>query len=52
MNPESAPANARLLRNRGRRKPGFFEDVTASAGVALDGVHGKIPGSFSFASRT
>lgn len=30
------PAHARLLRNRGAANPGYFEDVTLTAGVAMD----------------
>lgn len=30
--------NTRLLRNIGRSKPGYFEDVTVSAGVAMEAV--------------
>ena len=33
-------SNSRLLHNRGAAAPGFFEDVTETAGVRLDGVHG------------
>lgn len=31
---DDAPSHARLLRNRGAQAPGFFDDVTAAAGVA------------------
>jgi len=30
------PGHTRLLRNRGASQPGFFDDVTAAAGVAID----------------
>ena len=50
LNPTGSLANSRLLRNLGTANPGYFEDVTQGAGVALDGV-GPRPGSFSFASR-
>ena len=33
--PEPNPGHARLLRNRGADAPGYFEDVTDAAGVAL-----------------
>jgi hypothetical protein len=33
--PIGTPTHARLLRNRGAAAPGFFEDVTASAGIAI-----------------
>jgi len=50
-NPANAPANTRLLRNRGVEAPGYFEDVTAEAGVVMDGVVPKEPrasGTFAF----
>jgi len=51
-NPTGALSNSRLLRNLGAVNPGFFEDVTASAGVALDGViGGPEDGTFAFASE-
>jgi enediyne biosynthesis protein E4 len=34
---EPSRNHARLLRNRGTSRPGFFEDVTESAGVAVGG---------------
>ncbi|MBM4434554.1 MAG: CRTAC1 family protein, partial [Chloroflexi bacterium] len=34
----SGHSHARLLRNLGAAKPGFFEDVTEAAGVALEGI--------------
>ncbi len=43
-NPQSARSNARLLRNRGSAAPGYFEDRTDSAGVALEGVPIGVPG--------
>jgi hypothetical protein len=42
-----APSNARLLRNRGAEAPGYFEDVTDAAGVALEGPDGV----FALSSR-
>jgi hypothetical protein len=39
------PGHMRLLRNRGAAQPGFFDDVTASAGVAI-----PIEDSWGFAS--
>jgi hypothetical protein len=53
-NPLGAPANSRLLRNRGEEAPGSFEDRTNAAGVALDGASGLpvgISGSFALSSR-
>lgn len=48
------PSHARLLHNRGADQPGWFDDVTATAGVSLDdvwsvvdtaaGVYGFAPG--------
>jgi enediyne biosynthesis protein E4 len=35
INPMEGRSHARLLRNKGAIQPGFFEDVTESAGVAL-----------------
>jgi hypothetical protein len=44
------PSHARLLRNLGPSEPGFFEDVTDTAGVNVDdvylGVNGLIDGTF------
>lgn len=34
--PNSQPSHSRLFRNLGRAHPGFFEDVTDRAGVALE----------------
>ncbi len=58
VNPYGALSNARLLHNRGAEGPGlagFFEDVTDSAGVALNDITGNTtqpqPGNFSFASH-
>jgi hypothetical protein len=50
-NPTAAPSNARLLRNRGIAQPGHFDDVTASAGVVLDGIPGTRTGTFPFSPR-
>ncbi len=53
-NRRSAPSHARLLRNLGPRRSGYFEDVTASAGVALDTIpplREDLGFGFSFASR-
>ena len=38
------PSHARLLRNRGAEAPGYFTDVTASAGVQLDNVESQALG--------
>jgi hypothetical protein len=48
-----APSNSRLLRNRGASNPGYFEDVTVAAGVALEdsqptGPGGSWQGVYSF----
>jgi hypothetical protein len=51
FNPGLPPANARLLRNRGAAQPGFFDDTTDEAGVALDGVVGSNLGTFAFTPR-
>jgi hypothetical protein len=49
---EPANAHARLLRNRGAEKPGFFEDVTGAAGVSMTGAesltNSGLNGDFSF----
>ncbi len=53
-NPQGARSNARLLRNLGSEAPGFFEDVTDAAGVALDDVPTTDPdvaGTFALSSR-
>ncbi len=51
--PLGTPAHARLLRNRGGAAPGFFEDVTDTVGVALDGASDPagVTGTFAFSSR-
>ncbi len=41
---DRAPSHARLLRNRGTEAPGYFTDVTMSAGVQLDGVQSQALG--------
>ncbi len=54
INPTGALSNSRLLRNRGTLQPGFFDDVTQAAGVALDAVPPAEPavsGTFGFASE-
>ncbi len=38
QNPTQAMSNNRLLRNRGAQQPGYFDDVTLTAGVSMDGV--------------
>ena len=48
------PSHGRLLRNRGAEAPGFFDDVTAAAGVVLDEIASQAgfdrhTGSYSFA---
>lgn len=50
-----ATAGVRLLRNRGADAPGYFEDVTEEAGVAMDGVVSQTQrdlteGTFAFGS--
>ena len=53
-NPTHAPSNARLLHNRGAQAPGYFEDVTAAAGVGFDGIVPKDPkasGVFAWTPR-
>lgn len=44
------PSHARLLRNLGPDQPGYFEDVTLAAGIAVDDVwqtvDGNVPGTF------
>jgi hypothetical protein len=53
-NPTNAPANIRLLRNRGAAAPGHFVDVTVAAGVAYDGIvdiDPKVNGTWAFTSR-
>ncbi|GIW46099.1 MAG: hypothetical protein KatS3mg077_3381 [Candidatus Binatia bacterium] len=49
--PPVAPPVSHLFRNRGVRAPGYFDDVTLSAGVALDTVPGSQPGIFPFTPR-
>ena len=41
---DRAPSHARLLRNRGAEAPGYFMDVTLSAGVQLDDVQSQALG--------
>ncbi len=53
-NRDNAPANIRLLRNRGAAAPGSFVDVTDAAGVSYDGIPDidpKINGTWAFTSR-
>ncbi len=52
-NTTGALSNSRLLRNLGSANPGFFEDVTQAAGVALDGVDGGASetGTYAFTSK-
>ena len=50
------PSHSRLLRNRGREAPGFFEDVTVAAGVSIGDLparnsHMSFPGAFSFSAE-
>ena len=49
---EPANEHARLLRNLGAEKPGFFEDVTEAAGVSMTGAESLtrsgLHGDFSF----
>ena len=53
QNPDGAPHNTRLFRNLGIQQPGFFEDVTEAAGVAMDNIESTAPNadSQSFTSR-
>jgi hypothetical protein len=51
-----APSNSRLLRNKGAVSPGYFEDVTVAAGVALESGTANTPGGswggvFSFTPK-
>ena len=41
---DRAPSHARLLRNLGAEAPGYFADVTVSAGVQLDDVESQALG--------
>lgn len=43
-----APSNARLFRNLGARRPGFFEDQTEQAGLTISVTGGWLPGHFAF----
>ena len=51
--PTGSRSNARLLRNRGALAPGFFDDATDAAGVAIDGIPSMGPrmGAFPFTPR-
>lgn len=44
--PSGTPSHNRLLNNRGASEPGYFDDVTESAGVSLDGLEDR--GSWGF----
>lgn len=53
-NRRGAPSHARLLRNQGAKRPGYFLDVTDEAGVNLDTIpplRQDLGFGFSFASR-
>lgn len=53
-NRRGAPSHARLLRNEGLLRPGYFQDVTAEAGVRLDTIpplRADLGFGFSFTSR-
>lgn len=51
-NVTGALSNSRLLRNRGSINPGSFDDVTQTAGVALDSIDGGIAnGTYAFTSK-
>ena len=53
-NRDNVPSHNRLLRNLGMESPGYFVDVTESAGVSVDHVVGDYPGfegDFGFTSR-
>ncbi len=47
--PGGSPSHARLLRNLGPGQPGHFADVTAAAGVDLDGILVFPEGVWAFA---
>ncbi len=49
--PPIQPPVSHLFRNRGAAAPGYFEDVTLAAGVAIDRVVGTQPGIFPFTPR-
>lgn len=49
--PPVPPPVSHLFRNRGAAAPGYFDDVTIAAGVALDHVPGTQPGIFPFTPR-
>lgn len=48
LNPGVPPPVSHLFRNRGAAQPGFFDDVTLAAGVALDAFEGTQDGTFPF----
>ena len=52
VNPLGSPSNARLLLNRGLGQIGVFDDITASANVAMDAIPTTgMSGTFAFTSR-
>jgi hypothetical protein len=51
VNPGVMPPVGHLFHNRGAAAPGYFDDVTASAGVAVDAVQGSQQGTFPFTAR-
>jgi hypothetical protein len=51
VNPGVPRPVSHLFHNRGAKGPGFFDDVTVAAQVALDDVPGSQPGTFPFTPR-
>jgi hypothetical protein len=51
VNDDAVGPFGRLYRNRGAAAPGYFEDVTAAAGVVVDDVEGPLDGTFTFLAR-
>ncbi len=51
VNPDVMPPVGHLFHNRGAAAPGYFDDVTVSAGVAVDAVQGSEQGTFPFTAR-
>jgi hypothetical protein len=48
LNPTVPPLVSHLFHNRGATQPGYFDDVTVAAGVALDAIAGTQDGTFPF----
>src|SRR5436190_17931560 len=51
VNPGVVGPIGHLFKNRGKAGPGVFDDMTATAGVVLDGVPGPQAGTFPFTAR-